>query len=60
MADLDQFSGSERLLDGAGWVRHSVHEAGQRNVDRLLGIGERRATTGVVIYVRRIVAVSVP
>jgi len=60
MADLDQFSGSERLLDGAGWVRHSVHEAGQRNIDRLLGIGERRATTGVVIYVRRNVAVSVP
>lgn len=52
MADRVALSSSRRLLDDAGWIRYSVHEAGQKNIDRLFGIGEVRSSTGVVVYVR--------
>lgn len=52
MVDLDEFSRNDSLLRDGGWVRHSVHKASQKNVDRLLEFGATLGSTGAILYVR--------
>lgn len=52
MAHLDKFSGDGSLLRDGGWILHSVHQASQKNVDRLFEFGETVGSAGAIIYVR--------
>lgn len=52
MQTVDVISRHDGPPENEGWVLHSVHRSGQKNIDRLLGLGRNGGTSQALIYTR--------